>query len=294
MPLHEHFATTESIDFDDFVEYAKNGVNVSTSDGLWQLAECFAMLGNNREFLSNFYVEYIKGNVPKDIVSSVISQAVVLYRCDTFYIRANFWLPIEQLTSNEARLFAYDQPHDHNFDLLSLSYCGDGYVSDGFEYDYDRTVGYIGEEVDLVPLGPHKHALGDVLMYVCNKDIHVQNAPEMPSITLNVIPLVNQNELRDQYFFDIPHKMATKGVIEKRAGNIVEQRHRLFRIAKHIANQEMIGVFVDIARTHLDPKARYEAARIVAECDPSIHRDLVFALRDDPSAIVKHHVQQYL
>jgi hypothetical protein len=294
MPRQMTPTTSESISFEDFTEYARRGVDVGTSDGLWKLADCFAMLGNNREFLSNFYIEYIKGKVSKDVFSTVISQAVVLYRCDSFYVRANFWLPMDQVSPDEARLFAYDQPHDHNFDLLSLSYCGDGYVSDGFEYDYDSTIGYIGEEVDLKPLGPHKHALGDVLMYVCSKDIHVQNPPETPSITLNVIPLANQNDLRDQYFFGIAHRMATKGVIEKRAGNIVEQRHRMFRIAKQLANDEMIGVFIDIAKNHMDPKARYEAARIVAECDAAAHKDLVFALRDDRAPIVRHHVQQYL
>jgi hypothetical protein len=185
MPRQMTPTTSESISFEDFTEYARRGVDVGTSDGLWKLADCFAMLGNNREFLSNFYIEYIKGKVSKDVFSTVISQAVVLYRCDSFYVRANFWLPMDQVSPDEARLFAYDQPHDHNFDLLSLSYCGDGYVSDGFEYDYDSTIGYIGEEVDLKPLGPHKHALGDVLMYVCSKDIHVQNPPETPSITLS-------------------------------------------------------------------------------------------------------------
>jgi hypothetical protein len=294
MPIVKKASTTESISFKDFIEFARTGVDVTTQDGLWALSDCFARLGNDREFLSNFYIDYIKGNVRKDIYAIVISQAIVMYRCDTFYVRANFWLPEDQCTAEEAKLFAYDQPHDHNFDLLSLAYCGDGYLSDDYQYDYDKTVGYIGEEVELTPLGTHKHEVGDVLMYLCNKDIHVQNFPATPSITLNVIPTVNQNGLRDQYFFEIPQKLGTRGIIRSRAPNIVEQRRRLFDMAKHLANDEMTGIFVDIAKTHLDPRTRYEAARVLAESSPAAHRDVLFALRDDPAPIVKHHVRQYL
>jgi hypothetical protein len=182
MPISKTFTTSESISLAEFIASADGVSDLGTPEGLWALAEDFARLGNDREFLSNFLCEYIKGNVALDPLGVVISQAIVLHRSRDYYIRANFWPVAEECSPEEHKLFAYDQPHDHNFDLLSYAYCGDGYVSDDFSYSYERVIGYPGEVVDIEPLGTHKHECGSVLMYYCNRDIHIQHPPASPSI----------------------------------------------------------------------------------------------------------------
>lgn len=293
MPIIQRHNCTESITLREFADVAKQ-TDVSTAEGLLSLGETFTKLGNNREFLSNFFAQFIKNQALNDPLATLLSQSVVLLRTSEFYLRANFWLPKEGISNGEAVLFAYDQPHDHNFDLLSLAYCGDGYISHGYTYDYDSTVGYVGERVALQPLGPHKHECGDVLMYECNKDIHIQKPPADPSITLNVIPLANQNGLRDQYFFDIDHVDSTFGILRRHAPNIQERRRFLFDIAKYVANDEITGLFADFARKHECKRTRYEALRALKTCNAAVHDELVHALRDDSAPIVKHYVASVL
>lgn len=290
MPITQKFTTDHNIEFDDFIEYAEHRVDVSKTDGLLELAEKFAMLGNNRTFLSDFFVHFIQGAVNRDPLGTLFSQSIVLARRKNFYIRANFWLPAHEMTENESILYAYHQAHDHNFDLLSLAYCGDGYVTDGYLYDYNKVAGYIGERVELLPLGSHKHEGGDVLLYECNKDIHFQRPPIDPSITLNLIPLVNQNGLRDQYFFEIDTIDSVTGKLAYYANNIIERRRNLFDIAKHVANEEIAQLFIRIASTHVCNRTRYEAMRALKSCNKDQHDALVYALRDDRTPIIRHYI----
>lgn len=293
MPIIQKHNTTDAIELAEFLDAAQR-TDVGTAEGLLSLGETFAKLGNNREFLSAFFANFIKHQAINDPLAVLLSQSVVLARRKDFYLRANFWLPAEGISESESILFAYDQPHDHNFDLLSLAYCGDGYVSHGYTYNYDTTIGYVGEKVPLNPLGPHKHECGDVLMYECNKDIHIQKPPIDASITLNLIPLENQNGLRDQYFFEIDNVASTVGIIRKHAPNIQERRRYLFDIAKHVANDEMVGIFRDIALRHECSRTRYEALRSLKTADSDVHDEMVFALRDDPAPIVRHYVRSVL
>lgn len=294
MSITQRFTTDESIELDEFVDYALSNVNTSSSEGLLALGEKFTMLGNNRTFLSDFFADYIKENFVRDPLSQIVSQSVVLARNESFYVRANFWLPEDDMTESETFLFAYHQAHDHNFDLLSLAYCGDGYMTDGYTYDYNKVAGYVGEVVDIEPLGSHHHAYGEVLLYECNKDIHIQRPPSEPSITLNVIPLVNQNGLLDQYFFDIDRIDSTQGTIQRYGNNIMEQRKDLFAIVKHLANDEIAQLFIDIAKSHPCKRTRFEAIRSLKVYSKEMHDQLCYMLRDDKTAIVKHYVDTVL
>lgn len=291
MPIAHTFSTQQSISLAEFVEAADHTPDIGTADGLWRLAEDFSRLGNNRDFLSEFYCNYIKSKIAKDPLYVVISQAIVLHRSKDYYIRANFWPTQAECSPAEMTLFAYDQPHDHNFDLLSYSYCGDGYISDDFSYDYDAVVGYVGERVAITPLGPHKHECGDVLMYHCNRDIHIQHPPSQPSITLNVIPLENQNGLKDQYFFQIDGIAADSAVIAKRAANIIDQRRMYLDIARQFMSDNMLDVMASVADRHVCARTRYEALRILSVCAPAEHDRLVSALGDHPPPILQHYRQ---
>lgn len=290
MPITTTFPTIESISLKEFVSCANQVRDIGTPDGLWSIAEDFTKLGNNREFLSNFFCEYIKSNVSRDPLYIVISQAIVLHRDKDYYIRANFWPAEAECSPEEHTLFAYDQPHDHNFDLLSYSYCGDGYISDDFEYEYDKVIGYPGEEVDINPLGSHKHECGNVLMYYCNRDIHIQHPPVQPSITLNVIPTRNENGPLDQYFFAIDGPETRKATLVKRATNAIEQRRMYMAIAKEFLSENVKDVIGSIAALHECPRTRYEALRIMRTVDAAEHDRLVCRVANDDSPLLRHYL----
>ncbi|MBI2749137.1 MAG: hypothetical protein HYX43_07295 [Burkholderiales bacterium] len=291
MPIATKFSIAESISLKEFVSRADQVRDIGTADGLWSIAEDFTRLGNNRDFLSNFFCEYIKSNVSRDPLYVVISQAIVLHRGKDYYIRANFWPVADECSPEEHTLFAYDQPHDHNFDLLSYSYCGDGYISDDYTYDYDKVIGYAGEMVDIEPLGAHKHECGDVLMYYCNRDIHIQHPPAQPSITLNVIPTRNENGPLDQYFFAIDGLEARKAKLVKRATNAIEQRRMYMAIAKEFLSENVKDVIGSIAARHECPRTRYEALRILRSVNAAEHDRLVRQVVNDRSPLLRHFLR---
>jgi len=69
-----------------------------------------------------------------------------------FFLRANVWLPSRLLhktnAEGEKRLFSFETPHDHNFELLTVGYLGEGYATVIHEYD-GPFEGEVGEKVDL-------------------------------------------------------------------------------------------------------------------------------------------------
>jgi hypothetical protein len=294
MAIQQRFDTTESMSLEDFVEHARRHTDFSDEDSQLALGQQLTMLGNNREFLTAFMGDYIERHLAKDRVEGTISQAFLLATGPDFYLRCAFWLPESELTGNESILYAYHQAHDHNFDFLSYAYCGSGYRTDLYEYDYASTAGYIGEKVKLKPLGNHLHRTGDVLFYRCNKDIHFQRPPETPSITINVIPLVNQHGLKDQYFFDIAAADSEEGTIYRHAEGNIESRRTLFEIVKHFRSPKLTRVLAEFAESYACQRSRYQALRALQACDPETHRDVCNRLAGDASAIVRRHVNDTL
>lgn len=289
MPIVREHATTASIDLNELVETIHTEIDLADRDSLLSLSEKLVMLGNNRSFLSDFFSDYIKNHVYQQS-QPVISQAVTLVQTENFYIRANFWLPEQDLSESEAILFAYGQAHDHNYHLLTLAYCGDGYSTDCYLYDYDKVVGYLGEVVDLEPLGSHKHTCGQVLLYECSKDVHIQRAPQQPSITLNVIPFLPKDDLIEQYGFSIASLDSTTGIISSFGYTPIEKRNDLFTMAKYCANPETNQLFIDFAQTHPCRRTRLAALQALRTSAPQAHAALCYQLRDDATPLIQHYL----
>lgn len=290
MAIWQSLQISESISLQEFMDYASRCVDFSDQDSQLELAPQLTMLGNNREFLTEFMSHYVQDNLNSLAVEGTISQAVVMASNPRFYLRMAFWLPEADITTGERQLYAYDQAHDHNFDFLSLAYCGSGYKTDLYEYDYAATAGYIGEKVGLRPLGRHHHQTGDVLFYRCNRDIHFQRPPDTPSITLNVISLVNQHGLKDQYFFRIPDVDSTEGTIYRHAEGNIEGRRTLLQIARHFRGPRLIRILADFALSYACQRTRMHALEALSEADQETYKEICEQLRDDPSPLVRYHL----
>jgi hypothetical protein len=291
MAIHQRYEIEESMSLSEFAEYAERCVRFDDSESLLALGHQLTMLGNNRKFLTEFFADYIERNLHAGDVSGTISQAITLTRKKDFYVRAAFWLPENSVTGQEGHLFAYDQAHDHNFDLLSYAYCGSGYLTDVYEYNYERVAGYIGEQVELTPLGGHQHKTGDCLFYRCSKDIHLQRPPETPSITLNVIPLGNIHGLIDQYYFSIEHQYSVIGTLTRHADSNMENRKTLFDIAKVLPSPKISRILADIVEDYPCGRTRYEALRALHYCDVSAYKTLCNRFEGDPSPILRRYIE---
>lgn len=287
------YTADEIIELDDFMSIAA-GVDMGDTDQIWRLGEQLSMLGNNRNFLANYFARYIEDNFKTDHLAHRAAQTVILASRDNFYLRAAFWLPNAEMTTKESRSFAFELPHDHNFDLLSYSYCGSGYSTHVYEYDYDAVLGYIGEEVALKNPKHLHHAPGNVVLYRKNQDIHSQHAPETPSITLNVIPNVPSDAFKDQYLFDIDPICNVRAKIHGYAFTPIESRRHVFEMIADFAGDNLIGITYDFALTHPCRRTRVNALEALKRMNPSLHHVACQKLRDDTSGLVRFYCRGQL
>jgi hypothetical protein len=160
-------------------------------------------LANNRDFLGDLLVDRLAGRGGEEIASGYGPQAIVLSRPrdnrpGAAFLRAAIWpSPRDHVfqTSGAA--------HDHNFDFLTVGYCGPGYASDYYEYDYAGVAGFPGEDAGLRFVERSTLSPGKLMLYRKHIDVHSQLPPESLSVSINVMRLDPAQGWFDQYGFDL-------------------------------------------------------------------------------------------
>jgi hypothetical protein len=167
-------------------------------------------LANNRDFLGDLLVDRLAGRGGDEIASGYGPQAIILSRpradrANAAFLRAAIWpSPADHVfQTSGAASFVYGAPHDHNFDFLTVGYCGPGYASDYFEYDYEAVAGYPGEAAGLRFTGRSVLAPGKLMLYRRHVDVHSQLPPESLSVSINVMRVDPAQGWFDQYGFDL-------------------------------------------------------------------------------------------
>ncbi|MBV7259532.1 transposase [Erythrobacter crassostreae] len=176
-------------------------------------ADWLRRLTNNREFLADMLIDRLAGRTQGEVDSGYGPQAIVLSpkRGNTF-LRANIW-PAEHdlcFRNSGAKSFVYGEPHDHNFSFLTSGYCGPGYRSDYFEYDYEAVTGFSGESASLKFIERSALNEGKLMLYRAHRDVHSQLPPESLSVSLNVMHVDPAQGWFDQYAFDQERRLVTK------------------------------------------------------------------------------------
>lgn len=175
-------------------------------------ADWLRRLANNRSFLGDMLIDRLAGRGGAGIDSGYGVQAIMLSRpaasrANAAVLRAAIWpAPTDHaFQTSGAASFVYGAAHDHNFDFLTVGYCGPGYVSDDYEYDYDAVAGFPGEEAG--PRFAQRSALspGTLMLYRRHVDVHRQLPPERLSVSLNVMRVDPAQAWFDQYGFDLEH-----------------------------------------------------------------------------------------
>jgi hypothetical protein len=173
-------------------------------------ADWLRRLANNRDFLGDLLVDRLAGRGGEDIASGYGPQAIVLSRPrdnrpGAAFLRAAIWpSPGDAVfQTSGAASFVYGAAHDHNFDFLTVGYCGPGYESDYYEYDYAHVAGYPGEDAGLRFVERATLSPGKLMLYRRHLDVHSQLPPESLSVSLNVMRLDPAQGWFDQYGFDL-------------------------------------------------------------------------------------------
>ncbi|MCO7469356.1 hypothetical protein D3C81_314920 [compost metagenome] len=189
----------ESISLDELIEFLDGqGENV-LNDNLEFAAMMMRKLYNNRTFLSETILRQLADERRFDSINPYTPQVFMLHRADHYFIRAAIWIPPTGITGEE--IFFYEDPHDHNFALLTLGYEGPGYETVLFEYDHQSVIGDVGEKVEVRFLERTRLSRGRVMFYRDSQDIHVQFPSENFSISINVV--VPKMQMSRQYSFDL-------------------------------------------------------------------------------------------
>lgn len=167
-------------------------------------------LANNREFLGDLLVDRLAGRGGAEAEQGYGPQAIMLSRPRTTrpgaaFLRAAIWpSPRDHVfQTSGAASFVYGAPHDHNFDFLTVGYCGPGYVSDYYKYDYAEVAGYPGEDAGLRFAERAVLSPGKLMLYRKHVDVHSQLPPESLSVSVNVMRSDPAQGWFDQYGFDL-------------------------------------------------------------------------------------------
>lgn len=222
-------------------------------------------LGNNNEFLGDLIVDELsRRHEPATPLESYGPQVIMLSQPGgDFFIRANIWPSAVEhmLRASGHAAFAFDLPHDHNFDFLTLGYFGPGYWSDYYEYDYEAVTGWCGEPVSLRYVERRRLEPGQIMHYRAHRDIHRQLAPDALSVSLNVMHSCGAQGWLDQYRFDL--ERGEVGAILSRGSS-----EAFLRIAVGLGGEEARDLAERFGRRHPSDRMRlcaWDALASVAE-----------------------------
>lgn len=175
-----------------------------------EAADWMRRLANNRDFLGELLVDQLAGRTGALIDSAYGVQALMLSRPrlsrpGAAFLRAAIWpAPHDHaFHASGPQSFVYGIAHDHNFDFLTVGYCGPGYVSDYYEEDYQALAGYTGEGAGLRFVERSALTPGKLMLYRRHVDVHCQHPSESLSVSLNLIAVDPAQAWFDQYGFDL-------------------------------------------------------------------------------------------
>ena len=241
----------------DCVEALRSeGFHPHEEESLLHAARWLRRLGNDRQVLGDMLVEELKQGVKAaEDASSYGAQVVMLCPLGgEFFMRANFWpgASDHMFRASGASAFAYELPHDHNFDFLTLGYFGPGYSSDYYEYDYAAVAGAIGEKAGLRFIERSTLTPGKLMHYRASLDVHSQLPPESLSVSVNIMHAGGAQGWLDQYRFDVESDTIT-GILSPGAAEV------FLRTAVGLGCPNARDLAEDFAQSHNNERMRLSA-----------------------------------
>lgn len=189
----------------------KTGFNPEDVGNLHHAALQLRRLGNNRTFLGDILIDELKREQRDDTGENSYGPQVIMLRPSgkgNFFIRANIWPSEDEhaMRASGGGAFVYAQPHDHNFNFLTVGYFGPGYWSNYYEYEYEDTIGYRGEPVALRHIERSRLEPGKIMLYRAHIDVHDQAPADALSISINIMHTSGAQAWLDQYSFDLENQ----------------------------------------------------------------------------------------
>lgn len=205
----------KAIDIESFSNIAADIYRQDDPETIWKMREPLAALAQNSELLLG---EMLRCHRQRSISNIVTEQPTyyVIHRTEGWSLRITVWMPescVESVRVLENMAFAYDYPHDHNFDLLTVTCFGGGYETEVLTHEGIDSSAKVGDIVNAVSLGRMRLSPGTVFFYEACKDVHIQVPVESITMALNFLPFSPRNNIRPQYAFKVqdPHHLEILG-----------------------------------------------------------------------------------
>ena len=289
MPIKIDCDDNTSIELGDLVEFLfDNNIQPMDQDSLASASPALKKLSNNRKFLAEMICSELKDYRNLQAANSYSAQVFMMYppqrNGQPFFLRACLWPAIDDqmVKSSGTEPFFYHQPHDHNFNFLTVGYQGPGYESDYYEYDYEDCDGVNGEKVALRYIERSSLSRGKILLYRAFTDIHNQLPPTSFSVSLNIMENSIRASVMDQYAFDLNSGRISALINRTSAGSV-------FGAAAALGNDEHKDILRFIAAKHEIERIRLAAFEALANaaCGREEALDVWSAVRDSDSAFLR-------
>lgn len=198
----------ESIELDELIDLLRSfDEGVFDDNHLEESVHALKKLYNNRRFLT-LHLNSLLKDFAKEGKNFYTFQVFMIAQEKYFNLRAPIWMPASGLASDKA--YIYDIPHDHNFNLLTLGYLGDGYKTDIYQYDSNAIQGLPGESVSIYGREQYQLKPGHVIHMGMNSDIHTQIPPNDLSISVNIMQTKMLSD--KQFIFDIENSCVVRKI----------------------------------------------------------------------------------
>jgi hypothetical protein len=275
-----------AISLNEYLEYVGKYVDAEDQESVLASAPKLHALSLNKALLvdsMNRNLESLSKPNRTNIFYS--SHSFILGTNRNLVVRANIWPRIakyerlEHRAKHVKKVYAYDYPHDHNFDFVTVGWFGPGYVTDIYEYDRSSVVGFPGERVPLTFLERTALSEGKTMLFRKGADLHVQYPPESISVSLNLLVRSKQTAVQDQFIFDVENERIAGYVTGSDMSRIV----LTMKFASLIGNSETTSILTDFARTSNVPRVRAFACRAIQELEGHLPQDVAKILDRDVS-----------
>ena len=258
------------ITFEEYIEYVRREVDPDDSDSVQASAEKLQGLSQNKQLLLDMMHRELTAAVAKEDSKFYTAHSFVLGSANGMTVRGNIWPKVDSFQNVSHRrahinkVYAYEYPHDHNFNFLTVGWFGPGYITDVYEYDYEDVGGCDGEKVSLKFLERTHLSDGKVMFFREGRDVHIQYPPPEVSVSLNLLVRTSRTSAREQFIFDI----AEQKIRSMATGSDVARTVLAIEFATMLGNQATVEVLNRLVGSSRSGRVRAAAMKAMLTLDP--------------------------
>jgi hypothetical protein len=265
-----------SITPQEYIEYINENIDLRDEAAVLNSAEQFSALNNNKAFALDILHAELKRAPNSNETSFYSLHSCIVARGkptrpeQSYMLRLNIWPCVPQsaltvaLAQSVHQLYGYDIPHDHNFSFMTAGYWGPGYETAVFEYECAESQPYPNDALALRFLERTFLSEGKIMYFRTSRDVHIQFAPSEPSMSLNLLINLPENQHVEQYVVDLD----SQRIAEYIPFSIITKRTRIIECVAQLGDENSVELLFDILQKHPARRLRHAALKALVKVKP--------------------------